>query len=97
MRFWAILPAAGVGRRLGSITPKQYLPLLGAPIIEHSIRRLLALSSLEKLVVAINPEDEGWKNISDRMGFDSRLETVAGGLERQDSVLSGLHHLADSG
>jgi 2-C-methyl-D-erythritol 4-phosphate cytidylyltransferase len=95
MKFWAILPAAGVGRRLGSITPKQYLPLLGSPIIEHSIRRLLALADLERLVVAINPEDEGWKNIENRMRFDDRLETVSGGLERQDSVLSGLHYLSD--
>ena len=53
MAIWAIVPAAGVGRRLGGAIPKQYLPLLGRTVIERSVDCLLAIADIKCVVVAI--------------------------------------------
>src|SRR5690625_4393184 len=49
--LWAVVPAAGVGRRYGADLPKQYLPLLGETVLEHGLARLLALPELRRLVL----------------------------------------------
>lgn len=86
--YWAIVPAAGLGRRMQSERPKQYLPLMGKTLIEHSIAPLLDLP-LAGLVVAIHPEDSIWPQLS--LSRDKHIETVAGGEERHHSVLNALH------
>ena len=91
-RFFAVVPAAGVGKRMGSEKPKQYLPLLGKEVIEHTINRLLAEPALEKIVVAVSPEDNHWSQLDCLK--DPRIEIVEGGAERSDSVLNGLRHLS---
>lgn len=93
--YWAIVPAAGVGRRMASDRPKQYLTLLGQTVIEYSLQRLLALPRIEAVVVAISPEDQYWPQLS---LSDRRIETVSGGDERHHSVyraLSALETRAD--
>jgi 2-C-methyl-D-erythritol 4-phosphate cytidylyltransferase len=42
VRYWLIMPAAGSGSRFGSATPKQFLPLAGAAVIEHALAPFLA-------------------------------------------------------
>lgn len=86
--YWAVVPAAGVGRRMASDRPKQYLPLLGKTVIEHSIERLLALSRIEGVTVAINPEDEYWADLP--VKSNRRVETVSGGKDRHESVFKAL-------
>ena len=46
MRIWAVIPAAGVGKRFSSDIPKQYLPLSGIPVLLHSINKLLKFDGL---------------------------------------------------
>ncbi|MDD9897272.1 MAG: 2-C-methyl-D-erythritol 4-phosphate cytidylyltransferase [Gammaproteobacteria bacterium] len=90
MKIWAILPAAGIGRRMGSSTPKQYLTVCGTPVLLHSINRLLEIPEIEHLVVALHPEDEYWENL----GFYSeRVSSITGGEERFNSVLNALNAL----
>lgn len=89
--YWAIVPAAGVGRRMGGSRPKQYLPLRGKSVIEHSIDRLLALSRIRSVLVAINPDDEIWNTLD--IAGDPRVETIRGGAERNLSVLNALENL----
>ena len=60
MKFWAILPAAGIGRRMGSSTPKQYHSICGTPVLIHSINRLLEIPEIEHLVVVLHPKDQYW-------------------------------------
>ena len=62
MAIWAIVPAAGVGRRLGGTIPKQYLPLLGRTVIERSVDCLLAIADIKCVVVAIGPQDTYWQD-----------------------------------
>ena len=91
-RVWAVVPAAGVGRRMGSDVPKQYLPLQGLTVIEHSLARLLALD-LEKIIVVIGEDDNYWHELD--VSCHPNIETVIGGDERCHSVLNGLKHLID--
>lgn len=98
MTIWAVLPAAGVGRRMGSAVPKQYLSVAGTPVLLHSLRRLLAVSKVEKIAVVIHPEDALWPSLQDAYAAEltDRILTVAGGDERYQSVLNGLEALRGS-
>lgn len=92
-RIWAVLPAAGVGRRMGGPVPKQYLPLAGRAVIVRTLDRLLALPAVHGAVVALSPEDDHW----DALGYrhPKPVQRVAGGAERCDSVLAALRWLVD--
>lgn len=92
--YWAVVPAAGVGRRMGHATPKQYLPLNGRPVIEHTLKMLLSCPRLDGIYVAVSPDDEWWGETS--MAGDSRIVWVDGGAERYHSVLNVLQFLQQS-
>ncbi len=83
MHLAAILVAAGTGSRFGAETPKQFLPLMGEPVIRHAARALLAAGA------ELQP-------VGDAASIDAALDglphmpTVAGGATRQDSVRAGL-------
>ena len=47
-RLFAVVPAAGSGKRMHSDRPKQYLPLGDALVLEHTLRQLLSVSRLQK-------------------------------------------------
>lgn len=88
---WAVVPAAGIGSRMGSEVPKQYLQVAGATLLEHSIRALLACNEIVAVVVALNPRDERAGEL--QLLQDPRIRCVEGGAERSDSVLAGLDGL----
>ena len=97
MTIWAVLPAAGIGRRMGSTIPKQYLSIDGVPLLLHSLRRLSAVKEIEKIVVVIHPEDSRWVELEGSIAveFENRIITVMGGDERYQSVLNGLTAMAE--
>lgn len=96
MTIWAVLPAAGIGRRMGSAIPKQYLSINGVPLLLHSLRRLSAVKEIQKIVVVIHPEDSRWADLEESIAveFGNRIITVMGGDERYQSVLNGLTEMA---
>jgi len=87
----AVVPAAGIGRRFGGEVPKQYLSLHGATVMEHTLRLLLAVPRLRRIVVVLHPEDSRWQALAPFS--DARVVTAIGGAERCDSVLNGLLQL----
>lgn len=89
--IWGIIPAAGVGSRVGGSLPKQYLPLAGKTLLEHAADALLATPGLRGLVIALNPQDTVFERLP--LAKDSRVTQVEGGAERADSVLAGLNVL----
>jgi 2-C-methyl-D-erythritol 4-phosphate cytidylyltransferase len=91
MQVIAIVPAAGGGTRLGAGVPKQYLPLLGKPILAWTIRALLAVPQIGEVIVVVPAGDEGrvTREVLAPYGL-SVARVVAGGAERQDSVREGL-------
>ena len=91
--FWAIVPAAGCGRRMQAETPKQYLRLVDKTVLEHTLNTLLACKRLSGVILVLSASDRYWPDIEER--YQGRaLETVTGGAERCHSVLNGLQHLA---
>lgn len=90
-RCHAVLPAAGIGTRMGSATPKQYLELAGATLYEHSLGALLASPLIESVAVVLHPQDRLAGQFE--LTRDARVQTVIGGEERCDSVLAGLEAL----
>ena len=91
-KFWAIVPAAGAGRRMGADTPKQYLLLGDKTVLEHTLDTLLSCQRLAGVILILSPDDECWAEIQQRYTTQS-LETVTGGAERCHSVLNGLDYL----
>jgi len=92
MRVAALLMAAGRGERLGGEVPKQFLPLLGRPVLRHAAEALLR----DGLVEAIQPvcaEAERGRVDAILSGLPAR-PAVTGGATRQASVRAGLEALA---
>lgn len=94
LSFVGIMPAAGIGSRMQSATPKQYLQLAGRTLIEHSLLALLADSRIQKIVVALHPEDEHFCQLT--ISRDPRIQTVTGGATRAESVCNALRSLEQS-
>ena len=92
---WAVVPAGGVGSRMGAALPKQYLQLLGIPVIQLTLERLFACDRVERLVLGISRDDEHWR----ALGFKhSRLTAVVdAGEERVDTVENCLHFIMEQG
>ncbi len=88
-RYWAVVPAAGVGSRMNAAVPKQYLQLAGRCVIEHTLARLCAHPKIEAVMVVVSAADRWWQEI-DQTHFGKPVVTVQGGAERCHSVLNGL-------
>lgn len=88
VRHWAVVPAAGLGKRLGDELPKQYLQLAGQPLLQWTLNRMLAWPFLRSIIVALHPEDRYFPKLS--LSAPQRVSRVEGGAERSDSVLAGL-------
>ena len=91
-KYWAVVPAAGVGARMGGDTPKQYLPLLGQPIIAHTLSCLCNHERISGVVVVLAAGDRWWPETP--MKYARTLMVATGGEERRDSVLNGLDTLS---
>ncbi len=89
--YWVVVPAAGVGKRMGSSVPKQYLDLGGRLVIDHTIERLLLHPSIDGLYLAISEEDSRWPD-TEFAGHPDPV-TVPGGAERCYSVFNALARL----
>jgi len=89
-----LIAGAGIGRRMHSDTPKQYLQLADRTVMEHSIAALDAVPNLSNLVVVLHHEDEYWKAIS--LKTKTPVKAVVGGDSRADSVLAGLVSIIES-
>ena len=87
----AILPAAGLGTRMGAETPKQFLALDGVPVLVFTLRRLAACSAIRDFVIATRAEEVdslAASLASENLGRP--VQVVRGGDTRQDSVANAL-------
>jgi 2-C-methyl-D-erythritol 4-phosphate cytidylyltransferase len=95
MRYWLVMPAAGVGRRFGSATPKQYAPLQGRTVIEWALAPFLADPGCAGVSISLAADDPYWGEISGRLaGAAVEIIIAPGGIERSHSVRKGLEVLA---
>ena len=92
--FYALIPAAGNGSRMGLKIPKQYQMLGGKPLIHYAVDVLCAHPQLEQVFVVLAPEDIYFKQY-DWSVCKGRLEPLyCGGATRAASVLNGLVAIA---
>jgi 2-C-methyl-D-erythritol 4-phosphate cytidylyltransferase len=93
MSVLAIIPAAGVGIRMGGGTPKQFLSLEGVPIFMHTLRKFVAADAVDEIFLALRAEDmERVNKDIDREHFSKPVRLVAGGPTRQETVARALAH-----
>jgi 2-C-methyl-D-erythritol 4-phosphate cytidylyltransferase len=92
-RFFAIVPAAGVGKRMQTEIPKQYLTLNGKTILEHTLGKLLSEEKLQRIVVPVSRTDSSWQMLS--ILKNEKISIVEGGKTRCQSVINGLRSLSN--
>jgi len=91
MSVLAIIPAAGMGVRMGGGTPKQFLSLDGVPIFVHTLRKFVAADAIDEIYLALRPEDmERAEKDLEREHFAKPLRLVSGGATRQETVARAL-------
>lgn len=84
----AVVPAAGIGSRMQTECPKQYLHIGDKTILEHAVASLLAHPRVNHVIIAISPTDCWFA--SSPLATDPNVTVVTGGGARADSVLAGL-------
>ncbi|WP_299568727.1 2-C-methyl-D-erythritol 4-phosphate cytidylyltransferase [uncultured Shewanella sp.] len=89
----AIVPAAGIGARMGASIPKQYLMLGEQTILAHTLDSLISHPDISKVIVALHPEDDFFAKLT--QANHEKVLAVIGGNERADSVLAALNRLDD--
>ena len=94
-RVWAVVPAAGVGKRMAADRPKQYLELVGKTVLERTLERLIDSGIFAAVAVALSESDGYWDSLA--CARSDQVHRVRGGRERADSVLSGLEFLRSLG
>lgn len=91
-QFWAIIPAAGAGKRMAADRPKQYLTFQNKTVIEYSLNRILDHCSITGAVIALDENDSYWQQL--HYSHNKTVVRTSGGAERCDSVLNALRSLA---
>lgn len=89
----AIVPAAGIGCRMRSQLPKQYLKIGSMTVIEHTLNKLLSHPKIAQIIVVISPEDVIFNTLA--IAAHDKIKITIGGKTRAESVLAGLHLLQD--
>jgi 2-C-methyl-D-erythritol 4-phosphate cytidylyltransferase len=87
-QYTVVVPAAGVGKRMLTDRPKQYLNLAGLTVLEQTLVGLIAHPQIKHVVLALDPSDPYFETLE--ISAAPWITRVRGGKERADSVLAGL-------
>lgn len=91
----AILPAAGSGRRFGSDSNKLFADLAGRPLWTHAVDRLSQHTQIERIVVAVSPEDrDRFEQQRKFLQNPDCVEFAIGGKERSDTVAAAINRIS---
>lgn len=90
--MWIVVPAAGVGERMGADMPKQYLDLGDSCVLQTTLNQLLAVPEVEGIVVVLSAQDTQWSSLP--ASTHERIHRAQGGESRSDSVMAGLNYVA---
>jgi len=91
VKYWAVIPAAGIGSRMQADLPKQYLRINGRCILEHTLEVFCSHPMIAGVVVVLAANDDNWRSLPG-IGH-AKVMTAPGGAERFNSVLNGLRYL----
>ena len=89
MSVCAVVPAGGLGTRMGGTVPKQFLNLNGKPILYYTLKALQESGLISELILVVPKKEYG--NACDQWLGKPEIVTkvVVGGVRRQDSVYNG--------
>ncbi len=90
-KYWAIIPAAGVGRRMGGSVPKQYCKIGGFPMVHYSLLSMCENSAISGVAIGVAENDSEWQKMT--FEHDRFMGSFSGGNERSDTVANGLEYL----
>lgn len=91
----AVILAAGSGRRFGAETPKQFLKVAGATILEHTLRAFQSSPDIDRICIVAHPDHlADVKTICDNANISKLDSIIPGGNERRDSALAAIRHLS---
>ncbi len=94
---FAIIVAAGKGKRMKSNTNKVFLPLLDKPMVYHTIKHFHACSLIDEIVMVTQKKDiKKIKEIKAKYNLNKIKKIIEGGNERQDSVYNGFMSLKNA-
>jgi len=98
MKIFVIICAAGTGERFNNNTsPKQFLNLNNKSILEHSIDKFLSVSSIDRIIIASNPDHNIYLNVIKERYIDTnKIDIISGGKTRIESVFNSLRHIEKS-
>ena len=88
-KYHVIIPAAGFGSRMQSETPKQYLRLLGRPIVEHTLNLFDASPRIDTIHLVLSAVDDLWPAMNINLGDKVHLHRC-GGESRAETVLNAV-------
>jgi len=91
-RYWAVIPAAGGGSRMGLAKPKQYLPLRGRSLLEWSLATFLDCGWIDGIVLVLAKSDSDYAKLP--VARHPKIITTTGGAARAESVMAGLEAVA---
>ena len=87
----AVIVAAGGSVRMGIADSKQFIPLIGKPAIEYTLRAFQKCHLIREIVIVCREQDmERIRTIADENGFTKVTHLVAGGASRAESVRNGI-------
>lgn len=91
MKVQVVIPAGGLGARLGRPMPKALVPIAGVPLVVRTLRRFRAAGFVQRAIVAIPPTYRAdFEAILQREFPEADIQLVDGGETRQDSVRNGV-------
>jgi len=98
MQKYALIVAGGMGKRMGSEIPKQFLEIAGKPVLMHTIDRFYRYDSNIRIILVL-PENQSefWARLMERHAFKVPHILVKGGLHRFFSVKNGLGAIGENG
>lgn len=91
--LWALVPASGVGSRMQSDRPKQYLTINHRTVLDLTLSRLLSVPGLHGIMLVLSEDDQYWS--FSQFASHPKIHTAIGGAERFHSVLNGLNTLQE--
>ena len=101
-KFAAVLPAGGLGKRMGGTIPKQLMQLGGKPVYQYCLETFINMDEIAEVVIAVpadwkdyfEKEIDAWISVSVHSEkFRTKLKIVVGGKERWQSVQNGVNAL----
>ncbi|WP_374164719.1 2-C-methyl-D-erythritol 4-phosphate cytidylyltransferase [Arcticibacter sp. MXS-1] len=91
MKYYAVIVAGGSGNRMKAEVPKQFMPLLGRPILMHTIEAFFHSALRPEIILVLNPAHfQTWNELCNQHNFQLPVRLVPGGQERFHSVRNAL-------